>query len=48
VADHHRALSRTVLFQLANSLPADAPLHHTFLAAPAVVHVLEEAPLYGT
>jgi hypothetical protein len=46
VADQHRALSRTTILQLANALPAEAPLRHTFLAAPAVVHVLgESAPL---
>ncbi len=43
MADQHRALSRTTILQLANSLPAEAPLRHTFLAAPAVVHVLGEA-----
>jgi DNA-binding winged helix-turn-helix (wHTH) protein len=43
VADQHRALSRTTILQLANALPAEAPLRHTFLAAPAVVHVLGEA-----
>jgi DNA-binding winged helix-turn-helix (wHTH) protein len=47
VADHHRALSRTTILQLANSLPADEPLRSTFLAAPAVVEVLGEAERTG-
>ena len=32
-ADHHRALSRTTILQLAQSLPAAEPLRHTFLSA---------------
>jgi hypothetical protein len=43
VAAHHRALSRATILQLAQSLPAEAPLRHTFLAAPAVVQALGEA-----
>jgi hypothetical protein len=42
-ADHHRALSRTTILQLAQSLPAAAPLRHTFLSAPAVMKVLGDA-----
>jgi len=42
-ADHHRALSRATILQLAQSLPAAAPLRHTFLSAPAVVKVLGDA-----
>ncbi len=42
-ADHHRALSRTTLLQLAQSLPAAEPLRHTFLSAPAVAKVLGDA-----
>jgi hypothetical protein len=47
VADQHRARSRTTILQLAHSLPTEAPLRHTFLAAPAVVHVLGEAARPG-
>jgi DNA-binding winged helix-turn-helix (wHTH) protein/tetratricopeptide (TPR) repeat protein len=47
VAAHHRALSRTTILQLANSLPADEPLRSTFLAAPAVVEVLGNAERTG-
>ena len=43
VAAHHRALSRATILHLAQSLPADAPLRHTFLAAPAVVKVIGDA-----
>ena len=42
-ADHHRALSRTTILQLAQSLPAAEPLRHTFLSAPAVAKVLGDA-----
>jgi hypothetical protein len=42
-ADHHRALSRTTILHLAQSLPAAAPLRHTFLSATAVVKVLGDA-----
>jgi hypothetical protein len=42
-ADHHRALSRATILQLAQSLPAAEPLRHTFLSAPAVVKVLGDA-----
>jgi ATP/maltotriose-dependent transcriptional regulator MalT len=40
VAAHHRAISRATILQLAQSLPPEAPLRHTFLAAPAVAQVL--------
>ena len=42
-ADHHRALSRATILQLAQSLPAAEPLRHTFLSAPAVAKVLGDA-----
>jgi hypothetical protein len=42
-ADHHRALSRTTILQLAQSLPAAEPLRHTFLSALAVAKVLGDA-----
>ena len=41
--DHHRALSRATVLQLAQSLPAAEPLRHTFLSAPAVAKVLGDA-----
>jgi hypothetical protein len=41
--EHHRALSRTTIFQLAHSLPAAEPLRTTFLSAPAVRTVLGDA-----
>jgi hypothetical protein len=43
VAVHHRDLSRATILQLAQSLPADEPLGHTFLSAPAVAKVLGDA-----
>ena len=43
MAAHHRALSRATILQLAQSLPADEPLRHTFLSAPAVAKVLGDA-----
>jgi hypothetical protein len=43
MAAHHRALSRATILQLAQSLPADAPLRNTFLSAPAVAKVLGDA-----
>ena len=42
-ADHHRALSRTTILQLAQSLPSDEPLRHTFLSALAIAKVLGDA-----
>ena len=43
LADHHRALSRSTIVQLATSLGAEEPLRTTFLAAPAVCTVLGDA-----
>jgi hypothetical protein len=43
MADHHRDLSRTTILYLAQSLPAEEPLRHTFLSAPAVAKVLRDA-----
>jgi DNA-binding winged helix-turn-helix (wHTH) protein/tetratricopeptide (TPR) repeat protein len=35
-AEHHRELSRAIIFRLAHSLPAAEPLRGTFLSAPTV------------
>jgi hypothetical protein len=43
VAAQHRTLSRATILHLAQSLPTEAPLRHTFLASPAVGQVLGEA-----
>jgi hypothetical protein len=42
-AKHHRELSRITILKLANSLPAEEPLRHTFLSAPAVRNVFADA-----
>jgi DNA-binding winged helix-turn-helix (wHTH) protein/tetratricopeptide (TPR) repeat protein len=39
-ADRHLALSRETIIKLANSLPAEQPLRHTFLSAPMVRNIL--------
>ena len=48
LADKHRELSRATIMKLADSLPAEEPLRHTFLAAPLVRRVLDEVPIGTT
>ena len=40
---HHHDLSRVTILQLAQSLPVEEPLRHTFLAVLAVAKVLGDA-----
>jgi hypothetical protein len=42
-AERHRALSRETILKLANSLPAEEPLRHIFLASPMVRRILGDA-----
>jgi hypothetical protein len=46
-ADLHLALSRETIMKLANSMPAEEPLRQTFLTAPVVHKILDEAELRG-
>jgi DNA-binding winged helix-turn-helix (wHTH) protein/tetratricopeptide (TPR) repeat protein len=39
-AEHHLALSRETIMKLANSLPPEEPLRHTFLSAPMIRNIL--------
>ena len=41
--EQHRARSRATILRLANSLAAEEPLRTTFLSAPAVANILEDA-----
>jgi tetratricopeptide (TPR) repeat protein len=43
LSTHHRELSRATILKLANSLPVDEPLRHTFISARAVENLFAGA-----
>ena len=43
LANNHRELSRDTIMRLANSLPTEDPLRHTFLSAPMIRKILGDA-----